>query len=175
MILDKYEGAFRSLTPDEVHCIAVGLAKTHPELCELGDFEEGQVLVDWCRASHVSQAECIMALSRDVSPTAVAAVEKLIMRPIDRRSPAEVERERDASRPRPQPVAPVRSNEALTDGRIIRVLATENPKRAGTKSHERWKLYRDGITIAEYLRNGGTRGDLQWDQERGFIKVDPAA
>jgi hypothetical protein len=30
------------------------------------------------------------------------------------------------------------------------------------------------MTVAAFLRAGGTRGDLTWDQERAFIRLAPA-
>lgn len=175
MILPKYEAAFASLSAAEIDCVVRDLSKTHPDLLELGDFESGLEIVDYCRSQHISQAEVIMALSRDTRVEAVTAVEKIVMRPIDRRSPAEVERERDAARPRPQVAAPVPAHSASTDDRIIRVLVEKNPKRAGTSAHDRFAKYRDGMTVAEALRSGLTRGDLQWDQQRAFIRLDDPA
>jgi hypothetical protein len=175
MITAKYESAFRALTSDMVHCVVEALVTTHPDLAELGDFETGDEVLDYCRASHVSQAEVIMALRNDSRPSAVLAVETIMMRPIDRRSPRQVEQERDAARPRPQVVAPVRANEVQTDTRVIRLLVTSNPKRSGTSAHDRFAKYRDGMTVADALRVGVTRGDLSWDQERGFVRIEAAA
>jgi len=52
----------------------------------------------------------------------------------------------------------------------IRVLVP-NPKKPGSKAHYRFSLYRDGMTPGEYLRAGGTREDLHWDEKRGFIAI----
>jgi hypothetical protein len=59
--------------------------------------------------------------------------------------------------------------------RVVRLLVSENPKRAGTASHKRFALYRDGMTEAAYLAAGGTRGDLAWDVERKFIALEKAS
>ena len=62
------------------------------------------------------------------------------------------------------------------DHYVINLLKKENPKRPGTKCYEHFKLYRDGMTVADYLKVGGTRGDVNWDVAHGFIKVvAPAA
>lgn len=176
MILPRYEEAFASLSPDELQCCVEDLAVDHPELYELGDLEDGLQLLQYCRDSGISQAEVILCMRRDTRLPAIGAVERLLMRPIDRRSPAEVERERDAARPRPVPVAPPRSTTTLqSDDRVIRVLVTENPKRVGSKSHDRFRLYRDGMSVGDYIRAGGSMADLVWDSQRSFIRVeDPA-
>ena len=55
---------------------------------------------------------------------------------------------------------------------VIRLQAQENPKKEGTPSHERFALYRDGMTVAEYLEAGGWRSDLRWDSKREYIRID---
>jgi hypothetical protein len=52
----------------------------------------------------------------------------------------------------------------------IRVLVP-NPKKVGSKAWHRFNLYKDGMTPGEYLRAGGTREDLHWDEKRGFIAI----
>ena len=47
-----------------------------------------------------------------------------------------------------------------------------NPKREGTRCHEQFALYKDGMTVAEYLASGGARASINWDVEKGYIKVD---
>ena len=52
-------------------------------------------------------------------------------------------------------------------------LLKENPKRSGTKAHERFALYRSGMTVGEFLKLGGSVNDLRWDTDRHFIKILP--
>ena len=49
----------------------------------------------------------------------------------------------------------------------------KNPKREGTAAHARFALYRDGMTVAEFIKAGGTRADLAWDSaaSRGLVKI----
>ncbi len=56
----------------------------------------------------------------------------------------------------------------------IKLLVKENPKRVGTKAHGRFKLYRDGMTTAEFLEAGEERVDLNWDTKHKFIEVVPS-
>ena len=46
-----------------------------------------------------------------------------------------------------------------------------NPKRAGSKSAERFALYKDGMTTKEFLDAGGTSADLSYDVSKGFIEI----
>lgn len=58
---------------------------------------------------------------------------------------------------------------AFNDGMKITVLVKENPKRAGAAA--RFALYKNGITIAEYVAAGGTLADVRWDVKQDFISV----
>jgi hypothetical protein len=57
------------------------------------------------------------------------------------------------------------------DMRIITVLVSENPKKVGSKSYDRFNLYKTGMTVAEYVAAGGFLGDIRWDVRHGFISV----
>ena len=174
MIAQKYEPAFAALSPEQIDCVIRGLSRTRPELLELNDFDSGADIVSFCRQTHVSHAEVVMSMRHDPSPLAVSTVEALIMKSIDRRTPSQVEREREAALPPRPVVATVRSSERTTDQRIIRVLAATNPKRAGTASYDRFQWYVDGMTVAAYMAKGGGTADIKWDTEKGFIRIDPA-
>ncbi len=53
----------------------------------------------------------------------------------------------------------------------VTFLSTENPKRVGSKSYDRWNAYAGATTVGEYIAAGGTYGDLKYDAEHGFVKV----
>jgi len=55
---------------------------------------------------------------------------------------------------------------------VIHLLVKENPKRSGTKSFDRFALYKDGMTIQEYCDAGGDRGDIRWDAAHEFISIE---
>lgn len=54
----------------------------------------------------------------------------------------------------------------------LTVLAEGNPKRAGSKAYERFKLYSDVETVGEFLRLGGTTADIHYDAAHGFISIE---
>jgi hypothetical protein len=54
---------------------------------------------------------------------------------------------------------------------IITLLAENNPKRQNTLAYDRFDLYKSGMTVAEYLEQGGRSGDINHDVEMGFISL----
>jgi len=53
----------------------------------------------------------------------------------------------------------------------IKVVAKENPKRAGSAAAKRFDLYKDNNTVGTFLAAGGTSGDLHWDSTHGHIEI----
>lgn len=51
----------------------------------------------------------------------------------------------------------------------IKVL-TSNPKRGA--SAKRFELYRNGMTVGQYVAAGGKRADIMWDMWRQFITLN---
>lgn len=54
---------------------------------------------------------------------------------------------------------------------IITVIFKGNPKRPTSLSFARFALYKDGMTVADYLEQGGRSGDINHDVEMGFISL----
>lgn len=48
---------------------------------------------------------------------------------------------------------------------------TNNPKRAGSASHDRFALYEDGMTIGASIEKGVKTEDIAWDVRKGFIEI----
>jgi hypothetical protein len=55
--------------------------------------------------------------------------------------------------------------------KTISVLAEKNPKREGTKAYDRFKLYKDGMTVAEFIKKGGSAADVSYDVEHKHIRL----
>jgi Protein of unknown function (DUF2786) len=53
----------------------------------------------------------------------------------------------------------------------IRILAPANPKKPGSNAWHRFNLYKDGMTVREFLAAGGTRSDLHYDVDHKFIDI----
>lgn len=46
-----------------------------------------------------------------------------------------------------------------------------NPKRAGSDAHKLFTLYRQGMTVADFVKAGGTGAALKYDSTKGYITV----
>ena len=83
--------------------------------------------------------------------------------------------EKKVAKPAEKKVAPVEKaagpgrKSAFNDDMKIKVLAKENPKRAGAAA--RFALYKDGMSVGEYIKAGGLMADVRWDVKQGFISV----
>ena len=53
----------------------------------------------------------------------------------------------------------------------LKCLVTENPKKQGSKSRERFEHYFTSNTVKEFLDKGGTYGDIAYDIARKRISV----
>jgi hypothetical protein len=57
------------------------------------------------------------------------------------------------------------------DNQNIKLMVTENPKRKGSASFDRFELYKKAKTTDEFLAAGGTTGDLRYDEAAGYIEL----
>lgn len=46
-----------------------------------------------------------------------------------------------------------------------------NPKRPGSKAHQRYEAYAKAHTIGEYLDRGGLKADLRYDHSHKFLTL----
>ena len=46
-----------------------------------------------------------------------------------------------------------------------------NPKQPGSKAFERYNQYREARTVADAIKQGASREDLQNDRKKGFLKM----
>lgn len=69
-------------------------------------------------------------------------------------------------------VAQRQRSRSIPEHAVITVLSEGNPKRPGSASFERFKLYRTGMTVGDFLRGGGKREDISWDRNHEYIKLD---
>jgi hypothetical protein len=54
---------------------------------------------------------------------------------------------------------------------VLVLHVTANPKKEGSKAHEKFKAYAKADTVGGYLSAGGTYQDLAYDVGRGFVSV----
>lgn len=78
-----------------------------------------------------------------------------------------------------EPQGPKRAKRAVGIERdsIVKVLATENPKREESQAWERFQNYfslPEGSTVQQAIDAGLTMGDIKYDVIHGYIDVDGA-
>jgi hypothetical protein len=56
-------------------------------------------------------------------------------------------------------------------GKKLFKVAKENPRRQGTLGYNSFKVIKDGMTYEQYIAKGGRLVDLNWDIEKGYVKV----
>lgn len=60
----------------------------------------------------------------------------------------------------------------IDDTNIIILDPTKgNPKRPNTNAHAMFELYKDGMTVAQYVEAGGGRDWVRWDVSKGHITL----
>lgn len=65
----------------------------------------------------------------------------------------------------------VRGPKGVALDATVTLLVATNPKRAGSKSFERFALYKDGATVQECLDAGVITPDLVYDAAHGFVSI----
>ena len=75
------------------------------------------------------------------------------------------------------PAAPAAATRAASaSGDRVLEYVSANPKKPGSAAHERFALYKVGMTADELVASGVRKADLRWDAERGFVRwSEPAA
>lgn len=59
----------------------------------------------------------------------------------------------------------------LSNAEGVKYGPENNPKRAGSASHDRFAMYEDGMTIGAAIEKGVKTDDIAWDTKKGFIEV----
>lgn len=59
-------------------------------------------------------------------------------------------------------------------GMVIKKVEKENPRKKGTSGYKSWELLRSGMTYEAYIAAGGVRRDMEWDLDRGWVKLEKA-
>jgi hypothetical protein len=79
----------------------------------------------------------------------------------------------NVAKPKKTPVGRIPKEDRSPGSRIT--ILVKNPARPGTAHFARFNLYRNGMTVGEYIAAGGHSGDVYaWDLPHGFISLsDP--
>lgn len=133
---------------------------------------DGPSLYTCLRQHGIDQARVVFALGREFDQLGVGIIEHVVGKPIVRQRTSAPVLTRDGKPARasggPSRPPPTRAE----DSHVILEVAP-NPKKPGSSTFERYKHWEVGITVAEAMRRGLTRADVNWDIERGFVKIGP--
>lgn len=88
-------------------------------------------------------------------------------------TPKRAKKEKKVREPRP-PKEKKPSVRAAEHSKVITLITTENPRKAGTEAHKLFALYTTGMTVGDYIKAGGSLGRIKTDLEKGRIKVEDA-
>jgi hypothetical protein len=72
-----------------------------------------------------------------------------------------------------------KAKRAAQDAKKIKIKVEKNPKRESSASHARFAIYKNGMTVGQYLaaceaakhNTRAARSDISWDQEHGYIEL----
>lgn len=166
---DVYADRLLTLSQQEVELVVSRVNTSRiiaPQLRNLPDGVTPSILPSELNSRGILAADVVTVLLSVDTPVAQNAIEKIIARQIQILPP----------QPSPPPApkhegAPAPSEDAGPNSRRFILDIVANPKRSGTGAHERFNLYREGMSVAEYLRLGGQVRDICWDARQGFIRV----
>lgn len=114
-------------------------------------------------AAEKAKADKIKASEEKKAAAAKAKEDKEKEKEAKKQAAAEAKAAREAARSRINP------------SEKISLLVPNNPKRAGSSAFDRFALYKDGMTVDEYLKAGGTMADINWDLGHRLISLTPSA
>lgn len=129
----------------------------------------GEWLFETCRSAGLDHASVVFPLCREHDSVGLSALEKLVGRPL-------IVWRRPVHAPRPTIVtrdgAPVPPRSAGTFSPDMVVMSrVPNPKKAGSSTWLRYRLWVPGQTVAQCMAAGLTRADVLWDidEARRFV------
>lgn len=153
----KHADRVKSLTADQVRYLWAAVLEDPADSTEL--------FLQRCEETGLTQLELVMALRTDITPIGCLVLEALIAKPIARRAAA------DAFKKAPKVNGNVHARPARSvDERTI-TFVKPNAKKPGSAAYDRYNLYEVGMTITEFVKRGGTMGDVRWDLDKGNIQV----
>lgn len=163
-MLGRYLARFQQLSPEAVGLVWQRTTARRPEINGRPAPTDGAQLHTILQEAGVFQAEVVMAIARDTGPVAEQAIEALVGRPITRRHPGDPP-------PTVQPQRRQAHRAQRSDPRTIHLRVMSCPKKPGTGAWDLWQLYRDGMTVDEFMQAGGTRAAVKYDSDHGFIEL----
>lgn len=154
-MLEKYRENYDKLSGDALAAVISRTSVNPPA---------GMSIFDALHERGFEQADVLLALAPDPTVQGIVAIETVLGKPIVREVPKSKETKSRGGAVR-------KAKSKITDNRIITRVGP-NTKKQGSKSWERYNLYREGMRVDEFLKAGGTMADVKWDFERGSIDLN---
>lgn len=102
----------------------------------------------------------------ETTPTPDTTVE-----PKAKKTRAPKEKSTDPAQPKAERYNREHKIRLLSNAEGVQYGPENNPKRAGSASHDRFALYKDGMTIGAAIEAGVKSEDIAWDVKKGFIEI----
>ena len=193
-MIHAHAETYKKLSPVQAYALwsklhQSGLVTAPPDPRE----SRGEVLAEKCE--HLSHAEVVMSIADRPEPFWCSVLDALLTKPVYlcARGETSIPVTDIEGNPLPMPIGHRRGEPAGTgdmpkqmwkragarlqytkrvDHRVIKSVIDYNPKSPGSKSYDRFALYRVGMTVSEFIAVGGLMNDIRHDTERGYIVVD---
>lgn len=125
---------------------------------------------DWTPAVSLAeagagQADCVLALLCTLDSRFMSYAETLVGRRIAHCPPA-------LRLLAPFPMSAERPDERSPDDRRCTFVMTKNPRKGGTRAHARFRMWRAGMSVQQYITRGGTRRDVRVALHHGWIRLE---
>jgi hypothetical protein len=141
-------------------------------VCERHQFTgiaTGAELFVRCQSEHLDHARTVLPLVRETDEVGLKAIECLVGKPVQPWCPPSATPSRGVvAKSGERKLVPQASGDR---DRLYVVAIVPNPKKVGSASHTRFALWQVGLTVAECMARGISRGDVSWDVERGFVTL----
>lgn len=173
MLQGKYADFVRGLSPQELFLVTDTLRTRGHTIKKV--FKTGSSLVEWCLDNKIDHYNLVMPLVKTTAPEQVSTLEHLIGHPITRVG-ARLPRKLTRQTPNALKTKTQKSNTSREKilAMTVTAIMEKNPKAKGSDSYVRFRLYKVGMTVAEYIEAGGKFADIKWDEPRGYISLsDP--
>ena len=171
LLQDYHRPYFERLSVAEIGLIADHLRRRRG--LNIPQCEDGVELFLKCQEQGLDQAGIVLTFVDDYTPLGVAALEKLIGKPIQQIKLAKDPRIPSPVRQTPASERPAKPASAI--GHLVVMSFIPNPKRANTAGWERYNLYKVGQTVDQHIGRGMWLADVKWDLQRTFVVLGTQA
>lgn len=160
----NYNELFAKLSDEQLQILARALSAEN--LVTIG--EEPVTVASLAAAcADMDLVDVVLPVSAHEDPS---IMEVLMAKEVSKAPTAPPRTKRDKSSKEPRAKGGATTKVTVSDDRVI-LSVKPNPKKPDSKAFGRYALYKVGMTVSEFYKAGGTKGDVQWDGDREFITL----